>query len=223
MSQGHAGQAGQAKWSGEQSRQATSRKVSSRRHLPPGCCPASGADKSRDQDVPIFGRRCRLADFAALFSHLLFGMSDTGCRIWRRQWTKTGSCLPCCPQERTSSRPEGGHVSFVEGSVFRALRGSTIRAPVTLRRGCRKNHVTAPGRAWSAHGQAAARAARDRRHLRKRPRELCQTAAGQLVFCQPCLVRRALDLGTAWGETGRSQCSKKSLLQPGTVACGSLT
>ena len=57
----------------------------------------------------------------------------------------------------------------------------------------------------------------------KKARELCQATAGQLVFCQPCLIRRALDLGTAWGETGRSQCSQKSLLQPGTVACGSLT
>lgn len=117
-----------------------------------------------------------------------------------------------------------GQVSCVEGVSFSFVEGVNYpRAPVTLRRGCRKNHVTAPGKAWSAHGQAAARAARDRRPLRKRPRELCQATAGQLVFCQPCLIRRALDLGTAWGETGRSQCSQKSLLQPGTVACGSLT
>ena len=219
MSQGHAGQAGQAKWSGEQSRQTTGRKVSSRRHLPPGRWPASGADKPREQDLPIPGRRCRLADFAALFPKLLFGIADTGCRIWRRQWTKTQA--PVAPAVHRKGSPQGQkRVKYraLKGSIFRALRGSTIRAPVTLRRGCRKNRATAPGRAWSAHGLAAARAARDRRPLGKRPRELCQTAAGQLVFCQPCLVRRVLDLGTAWGETGRSQCSQKSLLQPGD--CG---
>ena len=63
-----------------------------------------------------------------------------------------------------------GQVSCVEGVSFSFVEGVNYpRAPVTLRRGCRKNHVTAPGKAWSANGQAAARAARDRRPLRKRP------------------------------------------------------
>ena len=144
----------QTRRSGEQSRQTTGRKGSSRRHLPPGRWPASGADKSRDQDLPIPGRRCRLPDFAALFSHLLFGIADTGCRIWRRQWTKTGSCRPCCPQERITSRLEGVKYRALKGSVFRSLRGSTIRARLSLSGGAAEKTMSRPR---ERHGQPMVR------------------------------------------------------------------